>query len=59
MLATLIGAPFDDPDWIFETKWNGYRVIAKIDSGTVSPLSRRGTEIARDYPIDCLCFGEA
>lgn len=50
MLATLIGAPFDDPDWVFETKWDGYRVIARIDAGKVVLLSRRGTAITRDYP---------
>jgi ATP-dependent DNA ligase len=50
MLATLIGAPFDDPDWVFETKWDGYRVIAKIEAGKISLLSRRGTIITGDYP---------
>lgn len=50
MLATLIGAPFDDPDWVFETKWDGYRVVAKIDAGKVTLLSRRGTNITADYP---------
>jgi bifunctional non-homologous end joining protein LigD len=23
MLATLTDAPFDDPAWVFETKWDG------------------------------------
>lgn len=50
MLATLIDAPFDDPDWIFETKWDGYRVIARIDDGKVTLLSRRGTDVTSDYP---------
>jgi len=31
MLATLVKKPFDDPDWIFETKWDGYRSLAYID----------------------------
>jgi bifunctional non-homologous end joining protein LigD len=50
MLATLIGAPFDDPDWVFETKWDGYRVIARIDAGKVTLLSRRGTNLTANYP---------
>jgi bifunctional non-homologous end joining protein LigD len=25
MLATLVDQPFDDPDWIYEVKWDGYR----------------------------------
>ncbi len=30
MLATLTDAPFDDPDWVFETKWDGFRMVACI-----------------------------
>lgn len=30
MLATLVDAPFDDPDWNFEIKWDGYRAIAYV-----------------------------
>lgn len=30
MLATLGDAPFDDPSWIFEIKWDGYRAIADL-----------------------------
>lgn len=31
MLATLIQEPFNDPEWIFEIKWDGYRALAYID----------------------------
>ncbi len=24
--------PFDDPDWLFEPKWDGFRALAYIDS---------------------------
>jgi ATP-dependent DNA ligase len=27
MLATLTDAAFDDPDWVFETKWDGFRIV--------------------------------
>jgi bifunctional non-homologous end joining protein LigD len=40
MLATLIEKPFNDPDWIFEVKWDGYRAVAVIRDGTVSLYSR-------------------
>jgi bifunctional non-homologous end joining protein LigD len=33
MMASVGKEPFDDPDWIFETKLDGYRAIAVIDSG--------------------------
>jgi hypothetical protein len=32
MMASLIKDPFDSLDWIFETKMDGYRAIAVIDS---------------------------
>jgi bifunctional non-homologous end joining protein LigD len=40
MLATLIKKPFDDPDWIFEVKWDGYRAIAEIHDRDVLLYSR-------------------
>jgi bifunctional non-homologous end joining protein LigD len=40
MLATLIEKPFDDPDWIFEIKWDGYRAVTVIRDGAVSLYSR-------------------
>ncbi len=30
MLASVREEPFDDDDWIFEIKWDGYRAIAEI-----------------------------
>jgi bifunctional non-homologous end joining protein LigD len=27
MLATLVDEPFDSKDWVFETKWDGIRLI--------------------------------
>ena len=38
MLATLSDRPFDDPDWLFEIKWDGYRVQAIVQDGTVKTL---------------------
>jgi bifunctional non-homologous end joining protein LigD len=28
MKATLVDEPFDEPGWLFEVKWDGYRAIA-------------------------------
>lgn len=50
MLATLTDAPFDDPDWIFEVKWDGYRVITKIENNTVTLYSRNGHDVTQKYP---------
>ena len=32
MMASVIRDPFDNTDWIFETKLDGFRAIALIDS---------------------------
>lgn len=58
MLATLIDAPFDDPDWIFETKWDGFRLIAKIDRGDVTLYSRNGRNVTRNYPSIAVALGK-
>ena len=36
MLATLIKEPFDNPEWLFEIKWDGYRAIARVDKKVTS-----------------------
>jgi bifunctional non-homologous end joining protein LigD len=49
MLATLTDAPFDDPDWLFETKWDGFRMIACSVRGKVTLYSRNGKIISSRY----------
>ena len=54
MLATLVAAPFDDPDWLFEIKWDGFRVEAVIDAGSVRLFTRGGLDAAATYFGDLL-----
>ena len=49
MLATLTDAPFDDPDWVFEDKFDGFRMVAEIRRGRVALYSRNGKIISRRY----------
>src|SRR5690349_4889567 len=49
MLATLTDAPFDDPGWVFEDKYDGFRMIAEIRRGKVSLYSRNGKVISHSY----------
>jgi bifunctional non-homologous end joining protein LigD len=49
MLATLTDAPFDDPGWVFEDKYDGFRMIAEIKNGKVALYSRNGKIISRNY----------
>jgi bifunctional non-homologous end joining protein LigD len=53
MLATLTDKPFDDPDWVFETKWDGFRAIAVARPGHAALYSRNGNDISRKYPSIC------
>ncbi|HEU0064926.1 MAG TPA: DNA ligase D [Flavisolibacter sp.] len=40
MLATLIDEPFDNSNWLYEIKWDGYRAVAYINNNTVELISR-------------------
>jgi bifunctional non-homologous end joining protein LigD len=52
MLATLVDTPFDDPDWQYEVKWDGYRALAFINKGEVDLLSRNNKSFNdKFYPI--------
>jgi bifunctional non-homologous end joining protein LigD len=53
MLATLTDKPFDDPEWVFETKWDGFRAIAVARPGHAALYSRRGHDISQKYPSIC------
>ena len=39
-------APFDDPEWIFELKYDGFRALAIIEHGRAQLLSRNGHPFA-------------
>jgi bifunctional non-homologous end joining protein LigD len=49
MLATLVAAPFDDPDWQFEIKWDGFRVEAVVRDGEVRIWTRGEQDAARYF----------
>ena len=49
MLATLVAAPFDDPDWLFEIKWDGFRVETVVDRGQVRLWTRGRQDAARYF----------
>ncbi|SFE02187.1 bifunctional non-homologous end joining protein LigD [Chitinophaga sp. CF118] len=52
MLATLIDKPFDEPGWLFEVKWDGYRAITLSNKGKVELLSRNNKSFNdKFYPV--------
>jgi bifunctional non-homologous end joining protein LigD len=50
MLATLATKAFDDDDWLFEIKWDGFRVQAVVDHGKVRILTRNLNDAATYFP---------
>jgi len=52
MLATLVDKPFDEPGWLYEVKWDGYRAIALLNKGNVKLVSRNNkTFNEKFYPL--------
>jgi bifunctional non-homologous end joining protein LigD len=49
MLATA-GAPFDHPDWVFEIKYDGYRLLAGKEDGRVRLISRNSNDFTHVFP---------
>ena len=49
MLATLVDRPFDDPGWLFEVKWDGYRAIVFLEAGRVRLVSRNQNDLTAQY----------
>jgi bifunctional non-homologous end joining protein LigD len=52
MKATLVDEPFDDPDWVYEVKWDGYRAVGVMNGGDAELISRNNIPFnERFYPI--------
>jgi len=68
MLATLTDKPFEDEDWLYEIKWDGYRAISYLYNGTVDIRSRNNlsfnakyqpvTDALGDWNINAVVDGE-
>lgn len=50
VLTTLSDTAFDDPGWIFEIKWYGYRAIAETGGKGLRLYSRNGLSFKEAYP---------
>jgi bifunctional non-homologous end joining protein LigD len=50
MLATLGKRPFNGNDWIFEVKWDGFRAISEIRSGSANIYSRNLLSFNEAFP---------
>jgi bifunctional non-homologous end joining protein LigD len=60
--------PFDNPDWLFELKYDGFRALAEIRDGRCRLISRNQNPYKRFDPLcaelprvirkDCVLDGE-
>ncbi|MEO2062716.1 MAG: DNA ligase D [Christiangramia sp.] len=50
MLATPAKEIFNDPGWIYELKWDGYRLITHVSDGQVYIHSRNGISYNSKFP---------
>ena len=49
MLATLVAEAFDDKKWVFETKWDGFRLVTEKRGEDVTLWSRNGINVTTKF----------
>jgi bifunctional non-homologous end joining protein LigD len=57
MLATLVEKPFDDPQWIYEVKWDGYRAVAFVRDARAALVSRNQNDLTDEFPEIAAALG--
>jgi bifunctional non-homologous end joining protein LigD len=58
MLATLVDKPFHQPGWIYEEKYDGYRILAYKEGDKVTLLSRNNNDRTHTYPEIAAAVGK-
>jgi bifunctional non-homologous end joining protein LigD len=51
MLASTAKHPFNDPEWQYEVKWDGYRMLAYVEKGKVELTSRNDNDYTKRFQI--------
>jgi bifunctional non-homologous end joining protein LigD len=49
-LATLVDSTPADGEWVYEVKYDGYRILAKIDNGQIKMMTRDGKDWTGKLP---------
>ncbi len=52
-----VSAPFDDADFLYEVKFDGFRALAYVDDGHCGPVSRKGHAYRRFADLCQSTFG--
>lgn len=50
MLLEEVKRPFDDPEWLFELKFDGYRMLAEFGGGAARLKTRNGVDASAWFP---------
>ena len=50
MLATSASKPFSDPRWIFEPKYDGYRILVSCEEPKARLVTKNGIDLAGYFP---------
>lgn len=51
MLCTLVKEPLESEEYIYELKWDGYRIVSTIENNQVTLSSRSGLDYSSKYPL--------
>jgi bifunctional non-homologous end joining protein LigD len=51
MLATVVDKPFDDENWVYEIKWDGYRALAYLKNGKIDLRSRTNLSYNEKFEV--------
>ncbi len=58
MLATLVSDPFHKPGWVYEEKYDGYRILAYKEGAKVTLLSRNGNNRTETFASVAASIGK-
>jgi bifunctional non-homologous end joining protein LigD len=58
MLASLVPVPFDRPGWVFEEKYDGYRILAYKEGAKVTLLSRNNLDRTATFATVATAVGQ-
>jgi bifunctional non-homologous end joining protein LigD len=50
--------PFTSPAWLFEIKFDGYRMLAGVDHGQIELRYKRGTDATKWFPEICQALAQ-
>src|SRR5712671_1769680 len=57
-LATLADQAPEGPEWLHEIKYDGYRLLARVEDGKVLLITRGGLDWTAKFPALARCLGE-